>query len=156
MIEFKSSHRFALVPARKIRSVIDLVRGLPVNEALDLLRTSKRRAATFIDKVLRSAVANASQDPEVNLNKLVVLRAWADSGPLHQGRLRWRPGPMGRAMPIRKRTSHIHVVVADLARSRRGDSVGEAPAAEAPASEKSEKKSAAGKGDSKPSRGQKS
>ena len=124
MIEFRASHRFALVPARKIRSVIDLVRGLTVNQALDLLRTHKRRAATFIHKVLSSAVANASQDPEVNLNRLVIWRAWADSGPLHQGRLRFRPGPMGRAMPIRKRTSHIHVIVADPTLTR-SESAGE-------------------------------
>jgi len=120
MIEFKASHRFARVPARKIRPVMDLVRGKPVNDAMDLLRTHQRRAAVFINRVLKSAVANASQDPEVNANRLVVVRAWCDGGPLHQGRLRWRPGPMGRAMPIRKRTSHIHIVVADPTRDVAG------------------------------------
>jgi hypothetical protein len=67
----------------------------------------------FLNRVLQSAVANATRDPEVNLNRLIVWRAFTDGGPLHQGRLRWRPGPMGRAMPIRKRTSHITIVVAD-------------------------------------------
>ena len=113
MIEFKSSHRFVRVSARKIRPVMELVRGMQVNQALDLLRTHPRRAAYFLNRVLKSAVANASQDEEVNLNRLVVHRAWVDGGPLQQGRLRWRPGPMGRAMPIRKRTSHINIIVAD-------------------------------------------
>ena len=139
MIEFKASHRFARVPARKIRPVMDLVRGLPVNQALDLLRTHPRRAAVFLNRVLRSAVANASQDPEVNLNHLIVWRAFTDGGPLHQGRLRWRPGPMGRAMPIRKRTSHITIIVADptaTATERTGTGAAGQPAAEQSAGER--------------------
>jgi large subunit ribosomal protein L22 len=86
-----------------------------VNEALELLQFSPRRASAFYVKVLKSAVANASQSEDVDVNKLVVTDARADDGPLLQHRLRWRPGPQGRAMPVRKRTSHLTVVVAEPA-----------------------------------------
>jgi large subunit ribosomal protein L22 len=99
--------------ARKPRRVIDLIRGCPVNQALDLLRNDRHRAAGDIRKVLAAAVANAMQNPEVKANRLVVSRVHVAEGPLLQGRLRFRPGPMGRAMPIRKRTCHIHVYVVD-------------------------------------------
>ena len=61
--------------------------------------------------MLRSAIANASQDATVDVNRLVVVDSRADDGPLLNGRMRWRPGPQGRAMPFRKRTSHLTVVV---------------------------------------------
>ena len=92
---------------------MDMIRGADVNRAFEVLRFSHKRAAFFVEKVLRSAVANAAQDPEVNVNKLVVAETRVDGGPLAQGRLRFRPGPMGRAHPIRKRTCHIHVVLAE-------------------------------------------
>lgn len=113
MKTFTSKHRFARMTARKGRYVMDLVRGLPVNDAMHLLDNNPRRAAHFIGKVLRSAIANASQDASVNVNRLRVQRAFVDDGPLLQGRLRWRPGPQGRAMPFRKRTCHITVVVGE-------------------------------------------
>ena len=100
-------------PAHLARLAADLIRGRGVNEAIELLSFSPRRAAVFYLKVLKSAVANASQDENVDVNKLVVVDARADDGPLLQHRLRWRPGPQGRAMPIRKRTSHLTVVVAE-------------------------------------------
>lgn len=113
MKTFTSKHRFARMTARKGRFVMSLVRGLPVNDALHALENSPRRAAFFIKKVLRSAIANASQDPDVNVNRLRVQRAVVDDGPLLGGRLRWRPGPQGRAMPFRKRTCHITLVVGE-------------------------------------------
>lgn len=110
---FVAKHRFARMTARKGRYVMDLVRGMPVNEALNLLQHNPRRAAAFIRKVVASAVANASHDDDVNVNKLRIQKAFVDDGPLLQGRLRWRPGPQGRAMPIRKRTCHITVMVGE-------------------------------------------
>ena len=94
-----------------------MVRGLPLNRALELLRFAPQRSAAFYLKVLESAMANATQDPAVNVNRLVVVDARADDGPLLQGRLRWRPGPQGRAMPYRKRTSHLTVVVQEMKES---------------------------------------
>ena len=113
MSAFTARHRYARITARKARLAADLIRGRDVNEAIELLQFSPRRAAVFYLKVLKSAVANASHDEDVDVNKLVVSDARADDGPLLQHRLRWRPGPQGRAMPVRKRTSHLTVVVTE-------------------------------------------
>ena len=113
MSTFVAKHRFARITARKARLAADLIRGRDVNLAIELLQFSPRRAAVMYLKVLKSAVANASQDEGVDVNKLIVADARADDGPLLQNRLRWRPGPQGRAMPVRKRTSHLTVAVAE-------------------------------------------
>lgn len=112
-LEFKATHRYARMAARKPRRVIDLIRGCSVNQALDLLRNDRHRSAVDIRKALASAVANAMQNPTVKANRLVVSKAYVNEGPLLQRRMRFRPGPMGRAMPFRRRTCHIHVFVAD-------------------------------------------
>ncbi len=112
--EFTARHRFAHITARKARYVADLIRGRSVNEALDLLQFTPNRGAAFYGKVLRSAVANASHDESVNMNRLFVFECRADDGPLLQGRLRYRPGPQGRAMPFAKRLSHLVVKVREL------------------------------------------
>jgi len=104
---FKASHRHARISARKARLSADLVRGLPVNQALEALEYTPRRAARLIEKVIKSALANAQQDEGVDLNRLVVAEARIDEGPLLGGRPRWRPAARGRSAPIRKRTSHI-------------------------------------------------
>ena len=114
MTEFRAIHRHAPVSARKVRPVMDMVRGEPVERALDYLRTSHRRGARMIDKVLRSAVANAEQLQAVGAGELYIKSGFVNDGPLKQGRMRWRPGAMGRIKPIRKRTSHIHVVLGVL------------------------------------------
>ena len=113
MSTFVAKHRFARITARKARLAADLIRGREVNEALEILMFSPRRASVFYLRVLKSAVANASHDENVDVNKLVVTDARADDGPLLQHRLRWRPGPQGRAMPVRKRTAHLTVAVAE-------------------------------------------
>ena len=112
--QFVAKHRFARITARKARLVADLIRGRSVNEALELLELAPQRGAAFYLKVVRSAVANASMDEAVNINRLVVSECRADDGPLLQGRLRFRPGPQGRAMPFQKRMSHLTVKVAEL------------------------------------------
>ena len=109
--EFTAKHRYARMTARKARLVADEIRGLPVNAALEKLEFSPRRAAAFYLKVLRSALANASQDEEVNLNDLFVSDSRADDGPMLNNRLRWRAGPQGRAMPFAKKTCHLTVRV---------------------------------------------
>ena len=104
---FRAVHRFARIAPRKARLVADLVRGLPVDDAMAILETHPRRAAYLLRKVLKSAMDNASQDIDVNLKALVVTDARIDQGPLLGGRARWRPRAMGRATPIRKHTSHL-------------------------------------------------
>ena len=110
---YVARHRYARLTARKGRLIADMIRGQNVNRALEILEFNPRRASAFYLKVLKSAVANASVDETVNVNRLYVSDCRADDGPLHMGRLRWRPGPQGRAMPFRKRTSHLTVVVSE-------------------------------------------
>jgi len=110
-MEFKASHKHAPISARKARLVADLVRGMAVNDAIEALRTTHRRASVMLDKVIRSAVANAGQSKALGAEDLFVKESRVDEGPLAQGRMRWRPGPMGRMKPIHKRTSHIHVIL---------------------------------------------
>jgi large subunit ribosomal protein L22 len=111
---FTARHRFARITARKARLVADQIRGRSANAAMEMLEFSPKRAAHFYLKVLRSAVANASQDEEVNPNRLVITDCRADDGPMLNDRLRWRAGPQGRAMPFAKKTSHLTVSVAEL------------------------------------------
>ena len=99
--------------ARKARLVTDLIRGRSVPEARTILAFSQRAVARDVEKVLRSAVANAESRPDLHWNgdDLVVLTAYADEGPTLK---RWRPRAYGRATRIRKRTSHITLVVRSL------------------------------------------
>ena len=94
----------------KVRRVLDLVRGLPVEDAEVVLTHTQRRASDVILKCLRSAVANAEHNFALEREELFVAEAYADEGPTIK---RWRPRARGRATPINKRTSHITIVVAD-------------------------------------------
>lgn len=94
----------------KVRRVLDLVRGLPVDEARAVLAHLNRRAAEPVRKALESAIANAEHNLALDADELVVAEAYADEGPTLK---RWRPRARGRATRIRKRTSHITIVVAD-------------------------------------------
>ena len=99
--------------ARKVRLVVDTIRGKDVNEAYALLRFSKKRAARQIEKVLRSAVANAEQDAgresrTFDVDDLYISYAIANEG---ETLWRWRPAAYGRATPIRKRMSTIEIRV---------------------------------------------
>ena len=95
----------------KVRRVLDLVRGLPVQEAEDVLRLTQRGATEPVTKVLKSAVANAEHNHALDADDLVVAEAYADEGPTLK---RYRPRARGRATRIRKRTSHITIVVSDM------------------------------------------
>ncbi len=107
---FLAKHRYARISPRKARYVIDLIRDKSVNEASRILQSSSRRAAPMIKKVLDSATANATQQGSINPNNLVIAEAKVDGGPMLK---RFRPGPMGRAMRIRKRTSHICISITE-------------------------------------------
>jgi large subunit ribosomal protein L22 len=100
--------RFVRVSASKARRVIDLVRGKSVEEALDILRWAPQAASEPVAKVIASAAANAQNNEGLDPTTLVVATVFADEGPTAK---RIRPRAQGRAYRIRKRTSHITVVV---------------------------------------------
>jgi large subunit ribosomal protein L22 len=103
--------RYVRMTPMKCRRVIDLVRGLPVQDALDILRFDVHAASDPIYKVLASAVANAENNKQLDRRDLFVSQAYVDEGPTLK---RFRPRAQGRAYRIRKRTSHITVVVQSL------------------------------------------
>lgn len=108
---YKNTHYGARISPTKVRPVIDLIRGKPVEQALITLQLSKRRAAVFIRTALQAAVSNAVEVGELSsrqANGLVVTDARVDQGSTIK---RWRPKDRGRAHPIKKRTSHITVAV---------------------------------------------
>jgi large subunit ribosomal protein L22 len=109
--EFRASHRFARVSPRKARYVIDLVRGLPVERALDDLRFSQKRATPMIAKVIRSALANATQEAGLETSNLFVAQALIDVGPRMK---RFKARAMGRPRPRTRRFCHISVVLREL------------------------------------------
>lgn len=103
--------RHARLSPYKVREVLDLVRGRPVHEAEDILRFSDRDAAIVVGKVLHSAVSNAENNDELDPEELFVSACYADEGTTIK---RWRPRARGRATRIRKRTSHITVIVSRM------------------------------------------
>lgn len=107
-MKFTGKLSFVRTGPRKARYVIDMVRGKGVNEALYILSCVHRRPALYVRKLLQSVIANADQHGGVNVNDLVIAEITVDGGPMLK---RFRPGPMGRAMRIRKRTSHINIVL---------------------------------------------
>jgi len=112
-MEARAIAKHVSMSPRKVRLVIDQIRGKSVNEAYATLRFSKKAAAEPVSKTLRSAVANAQYrameaDDHLDVDDLVVRECYVDEGPTLK---RWRARAMGRASPIHKRTSHITVVV---------------------------------------------
>jgi large subunit ribosomal protein L22 len=112
-MEARAIARYVRMSPRKVRLVVDQIRGRSVNDAYAILQFSKKSAAEPVSKTLRSAVANAqyrAQDAGdvVDVDELVVSECFVDEGPTLR---RFRAAAMGRAAPIRKRTSHITVVV---------------------------------------------
>jgi large subunit ribosomal protein L22 len=117
-MEARAKARFVRVTPRKARRVVDLIRGMPAEEARATLRFAPQSASDLVGKVLASAIANAEQTQQFSGGSLVVSRAWVDEGPTLK---RFRPRAQGRGYRINKRTSHITVIVSD-----RGDSGGAA------------------------------
>ena len=110
---YQAKHRFARIAPRKARLLMDLVRGRDVDDAITLLRFSKQRASGMIEKVIRSAVANASeQEVATSRSTLYVAKAWVDPGPIIK---RFQPKDRGKAYPINKRTSHLVVTLDERA-----------------------------------------
>jgi len=107
-MEVRAQGKYVRIAPRKARYVIDMVRGKKAGEALDTLRFTPRKAARLVHKILSSAVANAEQRPDVDVDSLFIKRIYVDEGPVLK---RWQPRAMGRATRILKRTSHITVVL---------------------------------------------
>ena len=108
-MEATAKARFQRISTRKARVVLHLVRGLPVAEALNKLRFTRKAAAPIVAKLLDSAIDNARQkDENVDLDALVVKTAFADKAPDNHMR-RWRPRAMGRATQVQKGMSHITI-----------------------------------------------
>jgi large subunit ribosomal protein L22 len=113
--------RYVRMTPMKCRRVIDLVRGMDVREALDLLRFQPQAASEPIAKVVASAAANAENNRQLDPRTLFISQAYVDEGPTLK---RFRPRAQGRAYRIRKRTSHITVVVEAAVPSGAGTSAG--------------------------------
>jgi large subunit ribosomal protein L22 len=106
---YQAKHRFARITPRKARLVMDLIRGRDVDDAIAMLRFSKQRASVLIEKVVRSAVANATEQAAApSRNTLYVAQAWVDPGPVIK---RFQPKDRGKAYSMLKRTSHLVVTV---------------------------------------------
>ena len=116
----RAEARYMHISAQKARLVIDMIRGRQAGDAINILAAVNKRIAPAVEKILRSAIANAEQkNNDVDIDKLFVAEAYVNEGPRQK---RIRPAPMGRAYRYQRRTSHIVVAV--------GETVEEAAVAE--------------------------
>ncbi len=109
-MEAKSIARHVRIAPRKVRLVVDLIRGKKVGEAIAILRNTPRGASPIVEKVLKSAVANAEHNHNMDVERLVVSKVFVDQGPTLK---RFHPRSQGRAFSILKHTSHVTVVVSE-------------------------------------------
>ena len=105
---YEAVHRFARISPRKVRPLADMIRGRLADEALDILRYQPNRGARMLEKVLRSALANAEDRRATQLNRLKVVDVRVDGGPMTR---RMRPKARGMASVVKKRMSHIRVAL---------------------------------------------
>ncbi len=110
-MEARAEARYIRVSPQKARLVVDLIRGRNAGEALTILRSTNKRIAPVVEKVLRSAIANAqNRSADVDVDKLVIREAYVNEGPRMK---RIRPAPMGRAYRYQRRMAHIAVELAE-------------------------------------------
>ena len=114
-MEARAKARYVRVTPRKARRVVDLIRGMPAEQARAVLAFAPQSASDPVGKVLASAIANAEHAKQLDSGSLVVTRAWVDEGPTLK---RFRPRAQGRGYRINKRTSHITVIVSDEPKGR--------------------------------------
>ncbi len=107
-MEARAVNRHVRISAQKVRLVVDLIRGKGVEQALNILEFTPKRAAKVVAKTVRSVVANAQNTQSVDVDRLFIKRVFVDGGPTWK---RFTPRAQGRATPILKRTCHITVVV---------------------------------------------
>ena len=109
-MESTAKARYVRIAPRKVRLVMDMVRGKPVEDALNTLGLVRKSASPILVKVIKSALANAENNHDMDTDGLVIKEAYVDEGPTLK---RFMPRAMGRATMIRKRTSHITVVLSE-------------------------------------------
>ncbi|MBN2467592.1 MAG: 50S ribosomal protein L22 [Deltaproteobacteria bacterium] len=107
-MEVKSINRYIRISPRKLRYVADIIKGKKVEEAVDILTFLPQKASAIIGKIVKSAIANAGQDESIDVDTLYIKKVFVDEGPTLK---RFRPRAMGRASKIKKRTSHITVIL---------------------------------------------
>ncbi len=107
-MQAKAIAKTVRIAPRKVRLVVDLIRGKQVGEAIAILRLTPKAASPVVEKLLNSAIANAEHNYDMDINNLVVSEVFVDEGPTMK---RFRPRAQGRASQINKRTSHITIVV---------------------------------------------
>ncbi len=107
-MEVKAVTRYVRIAPRKVRIVTELVKGKSAEEALTILKFLPKKAARLVSKTLQSAVANAEQNPNIDVDTLYIKRIYVDEGPSMK---RWRARAMGRATRILKRSSHITIIL---------------------------------------------
>jgi large subunit ribosomal protein L22 len=109
-MQAKAVLRTVRIAPRKVRLVVDLIRGKQVGEAIAILRHTPKTASPVVEKLLRSAIANAEHNYDMDVNNLYIEKVFVDEGATLK---RFRPRAQGRASAINKRTSHITVVVSE-------------------------------------------
>jgi large subunit ribosomal protein L22 len=107
-LEARAHARFVRIAPRKVRMVMDLIRGKKLEEALAILKFTPRSASKVLEKLLLSAAANAQNNNDMDRESLYVAKCYADQGPTLK---RFRPRAQGRAAMIRKKTSHITIIL---------------------------------------------
>ncbi len=110
-MEAKAVAKHIRMSSQKVKIVVDLIRGKKVQEARNILLFTRKYAAGVVANVLKSAVANAAQNPNIDENTLYVKEIFVDQGPALK---RWRARAQGRAAGIKKRSSHITVILDEM------------------------------------------
>lgn len=110
-MEARAKLSYARISSRKVKIVIDMIRNKPVGEAMGILKNTPKAASELLIKLLQSAAANAENNHNMDKNNLYVAEIYANQGPTLK---RVRPRAQGRAFRIRKRTSHITIVLKEL------------------------------------------
>lgn len=119
-MQVKAEARYVRISPQKARLVVDLIRGAKAGEAITILKTTNKKIAPAVEKVLRSAIANAeNRSTDFDVDSLVVTEAYVNEGPRMK---RIRPAPMGRAYRYQRRTSHIVVKVGEKGAANAADS----------------------------------
>ena len=108
IIEARAELKYARISSRKVKIVADLIRGKSAQEALAIVKFTPKASSEIIEKLLKSAMANAENNHKMDINKLYVAEIYANQGPTLK---RIRPAAKGSAVRIRKRTSHITIVL---------------------------------------------
>src|SRR5437763_14604618 len=111
MPSYRATHRFARISVRKLRPILDLIRGKYADDAVDILKYLPHRGARMIELVLKSAMANAEDRGVRNVGDLIVIDARGDGGPMLK---RLMPRARGMAYMIRRRSAHISIALTDL------------------------------------------